>query len=1278
MKKQALANISGLSLLVFASAAQAVSNTGDGATTLSDGPLFVRQGVEPNLILTLDDSNSMRRALIDGSNLGLYKNMSPEFNELYFNPGTPSNPIIYMPPKHADGTPYQTSWNRAYVSGFKKDLNGDGNEDFVDLSVNFRPTGLFPLTSRDLQRTVAENDDRHQIIDPDGLQMLQWHPHGLLQPVNLGHADHPGHDDNELRKAGESAYYYQFKSTCDRSVAANAANINNTNCFEKKGIPASQQQNFANWYSFYRTRLLATQTVSNLAFSDLDENFRVGWQGMLSCYLEDPAPANAPEACQTNGRTIDNRVLPFTPQHKQNLIEWLEDIPVRDSTPTREAMYRAGEWYKNTTARGPYAVFDRTTGLAAAPAASGASSCRKNYHLLMTDGTFTSTNYNRRSNDSTTASLAAVDDYVAATATHNADNINQTLGDGLTEYTPRTPFKSVAPKSLASMAFYYWATDLTGSALDNNVAISEDAIREPWNARYNSATWQHMVNFTVGLGLNSLLNDGDYNGNTYGGLYDRIINSPGDVGVNWPSTGFDGSGNARTKVLDLWHAAVNSRGQFFSASNPQNLQAAFRTIFGNLSEEIPAAQVGFSGATLGTADFAFSSSFNSQNWSGEVKANKLFSNSQPPQLLTNSIPLVLNNGSEVTASGVLNAQSASDRNIKLARKTATGFSLIDFSWNSLNTAEKSLMNVNSSLLADNKGQQRLNWLRGDRNNTQINQLRTEQNRLGDITAAAPVYVGKPDSYGLSTLTPEGTSYESFMTRQANRSPRLYVASNDGMLHSFNVDANELNVNGGSILSSGDFFKEEFAYIPSDLLDKLPRLTDQEYNHQYYLDVTPTVQDVYASGSWKTILIGGMRGARSIYALDITDPDNISLLWEFNEKSNPLLNSELLGHTYAKPVVARLADGKWYALVSNGYDNQSDGLPSSGKAALFVIRIEDGELVKTLQTSPGSATNPNGLSEVALADINGDLITDYAYAGDLFGNLWRFDFNKPDSNNPFGTSSPSDWKVGLGQQPLYSSKSEVFNSLSNTQTTQPQPITSHPYVVKHREQPGHIVLFGTGKYIEPEDHLQATASRNSFYGIWDQQTKGTQSNSVNIQRNNLLQQTITNFSVNKTFESITEVVRTTTENEPDWRTASNTNGQLGWYLDFPAGNSSEGGEMVITEGAVRGDLLLFQTSQLAATPCENTLNSWLYGLDPVTGKKVTFPQFDVSGDDELDLQDQILSPQGRQSISALELKRLGAPSVIGDYIYFSTTSGVTKRRYQSGSRRNARQVWRKLK
>jgi type IV pilus assembly protein PilY1 len=386
---------------------------------------------------------------------------------------------------------------------------------------------------------------------------------------------------------------------------------------------------------------------------------------------------------------------------------------------------------------------------------------------------------------------------------------------------------------------------------------------------------------------------------------------------------------------------------------------------------------------------------------------------------------------------------------------------------------------------------------------------------------------------LTTPYPENTgqSYTNYSTvQELGRTNVVYVGANDGMLHGFR--AGQVGANGvltGSIPNDG---QEVMAYMPGAViasaatsaasaasganncsgmnstltqvqnihgaapLDGLavacyqPVLdySNTQYGHNFFVDATPGTGDLFYNGVWHTWLVGGLGpGGSAIYALDITDPTasgrSGTALTEANASAVVLGewtpstiscsgNSSCgnnLGQVGGAPIIRRLHNGQWGVIFGNGINS------SSGDAGIFVMVIPQtgvsAPISPTIYYLSTGTAGGNGISAVASADLDGDGITDYVYAGDLLGNVWRFDLT---SVTPTSASPGASWAV--------SSTTPLFK-------TGGLPITTQLVVaggVAAQTAPQVMIAFGTGQKFPVTNTSANTyaASGQKLFGFWD--------------------------------------------------------------------------------------------------------------------------------------------------------------------------------------------------
>jgi len=445
---------------------------------------------------------------------------------------------------------------------------------------------------------------------------------------------------------------------------------------------------------------------------------------------------------------------------------------------------------------------------------------------------------------------------------------------------------------------------------------------------------------------------------------------------------------------------------------------------------------------------------------------------------------------------------------------------------------------------------------------------TEPFVLGDIVHSTPVLSGKPSFYY------DDASYKAYYKAYENRSPVMVFGANDGMVHV--IDANRNGANGG---------KELFAYIPSQMYKKdgaksrLSYLADPDFseNHKYYVDGPVKIVDAKDNATpatWHTLAIGSLGGGgKGYYALDITDPDPANnadwpdsftpsnlkpVLWERTD----------LGHAYGQIAYGKmLIDGndKWVALLPNGY--------GGGSPKLHVVDIFTGLDIDSFDLDVSQATYGNGcdttatdggLSPVTVV-IDNDYIK-YAYAGDLKGNMWKFDFAN----------------VGTPKMTCLFTATDKYNS-SDT-SFKAQPITVAPAIgYAPPSIAGYMLYFGTGKYNQVTDKIDT--SLQSFYAVLDDHSNiGTDAKAERVAQ---LEPLILGFNSG---------VREITGNAFDYKSPSGKN--RGFYFDL-----SIQGEKNLVKSTIFADILQVATlAPDAVKGCDEGCGGWLLSLQLLSGKQ----------------------------------------------------------------------------
>lgn len=630
---------------------------------------------------------------------------------------------------------------------------------------------------------------------------------------------------------------------------------------------------------------------------------------------------------------------------------------------------------------------------------------------------------------------------------------------------------------------------------------------------------------------------------------------------------------------------------YFFATNPSKLASQLSDVFNAVSKtKASAASVVANSVTLETGTHIYQAQFNSGDWTGNMTALPIQSDGSIGAPTWNSDVL-------------LNAQNYdTGRSIITYDSTKTlGNRGTPFRWADINATQQGYLNINPvTASADARGEDRLNYLRGDSTNEEKNSglFRSRDIVLGDIVNSTPYFVGAPaftyaDSLeGVASVTGgplDKYLYSDFKEAQKDRMAVIYVGANDGFLHAIIAD--------GKTDRPGDEGKELFAYAPGASFDTLNELTGTTYTHQYYLDSSPTVVDAFFSSdtSWRSVLVSGLgAGGQAVFALDVTDPSLLSetnaadiALWEFTT-----VDDADLGFTYSQPAIAKMANGQWAAIFGNGYGS------AAGKAALYIVDLETGALIKKIDTGTGSIVDPNGLSTPAPVDINGDSIVDYIFAGDLHGNMWKFDVTDTSNLNKW----TSAYKLGATLVPL-------FKAVDTAATPNRQPITTRPEVSLNPHGTGLFVYFGTGQYFEEGDDDPAGATMQTAYGIIDDGSP--------VARSDLLTQSIV-------FEGpvpFTDTVGNVTTFDIRVVSDNSYSNEGGWVLDLDySGTAGLEGEKQVTEMILRDGRLIFTTLIPSTGACDAGGTGWLMELDAKDGSRLAGSVFDLNNDGQITATD----------------------------------------------------------
>ncbi|HQR20264.1 MAG TPA: PilC/PilY family type IV pilus protein [Burkholderiaceae bacterium] len=881
-----------------------------------------------------------------------------------------------------------------------------------------------------------------------------------------------------------------------------------------------EAQNYANWYTYYRSRLFAavgvlSEVLSN--FTGPEQFMRLGYgtinyfPGALNPWnvnsvTDIPNPTTLPSADSDYGGSATNEggvvrgVRPFTvydppasstPNPKRaEVFNWLFSINGLGPTPNRETIHGAGLYFSRTDSAGPWGAYP---GQGTEPSTDHLW-CRRNYTVLATDGEWTrlQTSYGftpqrllERAGDFSTLDPAGTGGSVSNSLSTTGPAM--TGSDRLTnapknyQYVPASEPQmsggsgSTQTETLSDVLHYYWSRDLR-SDLRNSIDPTPK----------NRAFWQHMSSYVVGYGVSASMDDPAASP-PLRTVFDARAS------ITWPTVGLEDcrqldsntadaaipgrppctltvspSGN---RINDTLRGALVTGGDFFSAQSPAALRSALEAVFSAISAENAAGTApGLSSSSVGAGNVIVQSGFFTNTWEGYVQAFDQVA------LLT----FLQSGGAAPAPLWTANFPAPASRN--LYTSTAIG-TPVTFSWGSLTATQQGAIDAPN---VGNGSSPVFDFLRGDATG-ELRNGGIYRNRfntiLGDVVNSSPLYSKASDfayqltpagSKTLPTTATQGADvYRAYVTtKQTTRNEVVVFGANDGYVHVLDARVGQA--------TSG---RELMGFVPRALLANIRELSLPAYAHRYFADGPIVEGDVWNGTAWKTIAVGTTgAGKAGMYALDITSPqsgfNSSNVLWDIvpSEHADSDVQDHL-GNVLQPGVIASVKDtgaangaGRWVYITGNGYESVKQ------EATLLIFDVFTGALIKAIKTGDGSPGNPNGLGAVTpVYDGNRNVVA--VYAGDKRGNLWKFDLTSDTPNDPDGGGPLKGWGIynnnGSNDKPLFT----ATDASNNRQAIAAAPrITTHPLG-------GLYVTFGTGKMFEATDPSDTQVQ--AIYVLWDQ-------------------------------------------------------------------------------------------------------------------------------------------------------------------------------------------------
>lgn len=511
---------------------------------------------------------------------------------------------------------------------------------------------------------------------------------------------------------------------------------------------------------------------------------------------------------------------------------------------------------------------------------------------------------------------------------------------------------------------------------------------------------------------------------------------------------------------------------YFNAEKKEDLLEAFKTIIDNIETDSKimkfegAASTAPATTSMGIPDMAATVHLNTGSWSSQLRFYKLNRDGTPinttefVQPSFNNRLTLVNDGSKTYFIDRVADNEASNADFGISDGSAKD----KLEWKNALLKWTGRAGSDEAIKADAeaKGYNQSYRIRP----TDPNDPNKDERNLGDILDGSVATIGD---------------------KRDNRQEFLVAAANDGMVHIFR--------NG----TSSNPYDLKLSYIPAAM--------EREDNQGQATTLGKVLKDIARDGygsstphrymvnggfvlrqtpdKKQTFMFGAMgQGGRGAYALDIGAVANSDRSgWNttvplFETKKG---SDNKLGYTIGSTQIGRVSikrdttpvnlesNVRYAGFLASGYRTE-DVNSEDNDTALYVYDMtgkeagtkntgdqvsKAGELFRDKKIP--APNGKGGLSTPTLVDTDFDGIVDIAYAGDRYGNMFRFDLRG---------KTPSEWSAQM-----------IFQGSGN------QPITSAP-AVSRRSKDKYVVIFGTGSEIYQNELTNTNGQINAVYGIYD--------------------------------------------------------------------------------------------------------------------------------------------------------------------------------------------------
>ncbi|MGI0119478.1 pilus assembly protein [Zooshikella sp. RANM57] len=934
-----------------------------GVLDIAEHALEISIGAEPNIVILLDDSGSMDWEVMttDQTNGGLFTGQQRDGTNTGVGPvkHRDSNDDGTADCNFSSGTFFGYTYSVEFGSNTYSDDGNDCNtaddQSWRFRNSNFNALYFDPTREYKPWPGVDSNGDPLTNIDITNAPDNPYNPAEYIDLTQHNSNWDGGTDRDTSDRNGDGQpdgfRYYTWTDSNSNGLFDNGEQTE----FYIKNADAATKQNFANWFSYYRSRDLVAKGALGFVIDELS-NARVGFATINDSN-------NSIEVASMNASSSSG--------NKKALLDKIYGSPVPAlGTPIRQNLELVGKYFECLSGN----IFDADGSYTCPLLAAPIGTCQQNYALLMTDGFYNGSD----------------------PSVGNADANTTNAFDG-------GAFADSASNTLADVAMHYYKRDLS-TTLDNNVpATTNDADRSTLSE--GDSMHQRMNLYTVSFGVTGSISSmpTDFTTpftwpatDTNEGIVDDLLHAAYNGRGEYFSAGDpEKLASGLSEVFKKIQAESGAASAV--AFNTQNIESntlLFRAFYNPRYDngDVVAQKINTDGSI---SDLI--------TWSAASKLDEKIA----------ADGRVIITYDKANATGVAFNY---DSGLTTAQKTALESPAPTSLPSGYGDGDSVIGDERVSYLRGSQTLEGENFDTGQFRERFSDSGRLGDIIHSTPTFVGPPSFIRRDSEPYPTAT--GSLYSEFAEGKVTRTEMVYVGANDGMLHGLNANTGEevfayipdILFDKLGELTNPNYVHQMYVDEKVSVNDAFTAVTDggaPAWASVLVGALGAGGEGYFALNITEPSNFSTETSASNQVMWEFTNADDSDLGLSFSRPIIAMTNTE-----YAS------GEKRWAAIFGNGYNSTSTdgdaalyvvfldgGLDGVWTAGTDYIKISTGK--GKVESSDG--TTPNGLGIPRAIDLDSNGTVDYIYVGDLQGNLYRFDLT---------STATTDWSDSASQQILF--------------------------------------------------------------------------------------------------------------------------------------------------------------------------------------------------------------------------------------------------------------------